>query len=328
MRVALVFLVLMLLFTAIIVPLYIDCIIGLPLWRLGFSNTIPLLGNLLIPRLLPFGNLSVLLPLLLKLAGLLRFPLPLPALSFGMPGATHCLVELCPELANFEDHAVSNFISPGGEWIIPAPFSAVIQNEIYRVIIWEENSDCIAWANSGKFLFKNLVSDYYISVPDCNWMNFIWHKRHSLRFSLFTWLALVGGLKTVEELKRRNIIMDSSCPLCSAGAESVNHFFFDCNYTHSIIITLIPEVASFYLRPNLLQTFDWVNDHPTLSSQHKYILFITICCTVYYTWRERNERRFAPSASSVSTTKIKIKNAILCKITKWCDNDILRRFTN
>ncbi|PKU69588.1 Putative ribonuclease H protein [Dendrobium catenatum] len=236
-----------------------------------------------------------------------------------------CLVDLNPEYANYEDLNVSNFISSDGCWNIPINLPIMVSNAILGVSIMDNNSECLSLANKAKANFKSFTNDFYKSFPDCNWEKFIWHSKHSLRYSIYAWLSLVGGLKTAMELYRRNIVVDLTYSLCFNHSESTNHLFFDCNYSHNIITNLIPELASMLLRPNLMQIFDWVNENQNLSTQTKRLYFIIICCTVYHVWRERNERKFALTASSTTTILIKIKKVILCKVSKWCDGDLLEK---
>ncbi|KAL0913157.1 hypothetical protein M5K25_016596 [Dendrobium thyrsiflorum] len=170
-------------------------------------------------------------------------------------------------LASFYNKApVSSYIS-GGVWCLPGYFPTDIAQKITSVGIYD--TDCVQWGSLHKATFSDFLKDYYLDTTSPNWANFIWYKRHVLRYSVFAWLTLVGGLKTASELSKRHILVDLLCPLCHNYPESSSHLFFDCDYSHSIIIKLIPACNSLLLRPNLLQIYDWVQDCPNTSQLHK-----------------------------------------------------------
>ncbi|XP_020703157.2 uncharacterized protein LOC110114575 [Dendrobium catenatum] len=75
------------------------------------------------------------------------------------------------------------------------------------------------WNISSRFFdnFKNAISsisitsggrDYYKGEDDVPWHKAVWHKHSNLRFSVYAWLCFVGGLKTAEALRKRNLDVD------------------------------------------------------------------------------------------------------------------------
>ncbi|KAL0913383.1 hypothetical protein M5K25_016841 [Dendrobium thyrsiflorum] len=125
------------------------------------------------------------------------------------------------------------------------------------------------------------MEGFYYSFADCQWANSVWHRKSVLRYSVFGWLALVGGLKTAVELSRRNIQVDLECVFCHNAPESISHLFFDCNFTHSILCNLIPAASSILLRPNIHQLFDWIAECPIYNEQTKCFYYLITCCVIY-----------------------------------------------
>ncbi|PKU73447.1 Putative ribonuclease H protein [Dendrobium catenatum] len=228
------------------------------------------------------------------------------------------IVELHPNGLNFGKHVVSNFIADG-VWQFPPGMPTDLVNLIVNVSITDNQAPCLIWNGNPKAKFSDFVKEFYQTLPLCAWSGYVWHKRHILRYSVFTWLTIVGGLKTAWELNKRNIGVDLKCSFCQSYPESSAHLFFDCSFTHSIITSLVPECNVILLRPNLLQLFDWVTDYPNFSSHTKRIYVLTICCTIYYVWRERNDRRFALANSSTNSICLRIKQAIHAKTVNWRD---------
>ncbi|KAI0494853.1 hypothetical protein KFK09_024999 [Dendrobium nobile] len=227
------------------------------------------------------------------------------------------LVDLNPELVNYVDCPVNTFIDEDGFWHFPISLSNDLTEAISSVFIFDSISENITWSTGTKPTFKDYCKNYFQNLPNCSWADLIWHKKHSLRFSSYSWLALVGGLKTATALHHRNIVVDLHCSLCHSSPESTSHLYFECNFSHSILSCLIPESAALLMRPNLMQMLDWVNENDSFSSTKKKLYFFSISCLIYFIWRERNERRFKSNASSTTTVKLKINRVISTKVSKW-----------
>ncbi|KAL0924204.1 hypothetical protein M5K25_005015 [Dendrobium thyrsiflorum] len=147
--------------------------------------------------------------------------------------------------------------------------------------------NAVKWKGLNKYNFSNFMEGFYYSFADCQWANSVWHRKSVLRYSVFGWLALVGGLKTAVELSRRNIQVDLECVFCHNAPESISHLFFYCNFSHSILCNLIPAASSILLRPNIHQLFDWIAECPTYNEQTKCFYYLITCCVIYSVWRER-----------------------------------------
>ncbi|PKU72535.1 hypothetical protein MA16_Dca008592 [Dendrobium catenatum] len=140
-------------------------------------------------------------------------------------------------------------------------------------------------------------------------------------------MAAIGKLKTADNLISRGIAVPSSCSFCQIYPENHNHLFFGCQFSFSILTRLLPELNCFLLRPTLLQIFDFIELSPIYNRQEKDFCCLTLSCTIYYIWRERNNRRF----SNVCLNSVKliciISSAIRFKVSKWKNKDgLLRRF--
>ncbi|XP_028552488.1 uncharacterized protein LOC110114420, partial [Dendrobium catenatum] len=117
-------------------------------------------------------------------------------------------------------------------------------------------------------------------VPE-EWHKHIWYKRFSLRFSTYSWLALVGGLKTVVALASRNISVSRLCTLFDSYPESSIHLFFQCDFSYNLLKRILPIFSSFLLPPTILRALDFVEDNfdsnDEVANAHRL-----------GTWKERN----------------------------------------
>ncbi|KAI0505090.1 hypothetical protein KFK09_016047 [Dendrobium nobile] len=194
-----------------------------------------------------------------------------------------------------------NFASPeiklselisGGRWELPRVIPPSFHQVFERVNINDGNGHCLLWNSSNCFRFKHYILEFYSDIPDCNWFHLIWHKKHILKHSVYAWLALMGGLKTADALRFRHIFIPSICSLCNMHEESVTHLYFECSFTFNILKSIIPGLGIFLLRPSIMQTLDWINGE--FSGQTEILNFynLAVCCIIYYTWKEKNCRRF------------------------------------
>ncbi|XP_028555639.1 uncharacterized protein LOC114580910 [Dendrobium catenatum] len=72
------------------------------------------------------------------------------------------------------------------------------------------------------------------------------------------------------------------------------------------------KVADLLIKKSIQvnQVFDYIDNQLFLSNWEKNFCWLTIGCTVYHLWRERNNRKFANNWNSMENITITIKNAI------------------
>ncbi|KAL0924112.1 hypothetical protein M5K25_004920 [Dendrobium thyrsiflorum] len=119
----------------------------------------------------------------------------------------------------------------------------------------------------------------------------VWHKKYALRYSATAWMAFKGGLKTADILNARGIISSNTCCFCHLENESMAHLFFECSFTFNIIKKFLPWLGNLLMKPNLFQVFDSVLDQGFNASHVNYYL-LTVCASIYFSWRARNDRIF------------------------------------
>ncbi|KAL0921203.1 hypothetical protein M5K25_008255 [Dendrobium thyrsiflorum] len=204
-------------------------------------------------------------------------------------------------------------------WILPNYIDPIIANELKTTLtsipILTNVSSHVVWKDNNKSNYKDFYNDFFEREETVAWHKFVWHKSKALRFSVFTWQAILGGLKTVDALARRNIhSSEPHCTFCSCELETLSHLFFECPYSFTVLIKLIPSFQSFYLRPSLLQALNHVGNLPedTLDKQG---LLLTLNAIVYHLWRERNNRRYGSSTACAITTVRKVAKVIKYKLS-------------
>ncbi|PKU81024.1 hypothetical protein MA16_Dca025208 [Dendrobium catenatum] len=64
-------------------------------------------------------------------------------------------------------------------------------------------------------------------------------------------MSISNGLKTIDLLVKRNIIVPLYCILCNIGDDFHRHLFFECEFSFYIISKFVPGLNFFFLRLNL-----------------------------------------------------------------------------
>ncbi|KAI0507703.1 hypothetical protein KFK09_013831 [Dendrobium nobile] len=211
----------------------------------------------------------------------------------------------------------------GCSWFLPSSLPSQMADFITSIPIANSASRHLAWENNENATFKDFYKEYFAYENDVDWAYLVWHKKHSLRHFVYSWMALSNGLKTSAALSARNIvIMDLSCPLCHLHPETTAHLLLECNYSFQVICKLIPQFTSFLLRPNIAQAFQFISGFDS-SKEVKLGLLLILNVTVYFIWTERNSRKFNGRISCAITLAKKISNVVYLKLDSWkCGNSV------
>ncbi|KAL0907108.1 hypothetical protein M5K25_025651 [Dendrobium thyrsiflorum] len=235
-----------------------------------------------------------------------------------------CYGKTLAELLNRESlgsQDISVYLSDEG-WELPTFVPSDIAEIIHSVLILE--SEIFAWEGSSNFQFNFFMTQFYTGLREVTWHNFVWFKNNALRLSAYTWMAVLGKLKTADVLLSRAIPVNLECSFCMQAPESHKHLFFECEYSYNVLTDLLPELGAFLLRPNIFQAFEFLDN--TIFSD-KNFGFLTITVVIYYLWMERNSRRFSNSWNSPEQICNLISKALKLKTRKWKHlNEISRRF--
>ncbi|KAL0923940.1 hypothetical protein M5K25_004727 [Dendrobium thyrsiflorum] len=84
-------------------------------------------------------------------------------------------------------------------------FPSHVQDAVKALSINANSIGCLAWRGSGHPNFKEFLYDFCHDLQQVTWYKFFWHKNYAMRYSTFSWMALIGGLKTADMLIQRNI---------------------------------------------------------------------------------------------------------------------------
>ena len=102
--------------------------------------------------------------------------------------------------------------------------------------------DHICWIPSKRKLFEvcsffgvfSLSSDRYeVGCSSFLWKG-IWKVKVPLKVSFFVWTASLGKILTLDNLRKRGLIVVDWCCMCKRSGESINHLFLNCEVARAL----------------------------------------------------------------------------------------------
>lgn len=221
------------------------------------------------------------------------------------------------QLLGIPENANLSLLITNGSWNLPSSFTSTYStcsNFILSSPI-TGGRDQILWCNHKHPTKHNFIEAIFESYPNVGWSKDVWFKGNAINFTLYCWMAFLEGLKTSDILAKRGLGSPTDCCFCLSHSESHTHLFFECTYSMNLIRTLLPNGNFLLMQCSLKQIYSSVD-----YKDHKIIIrlqLLIISAAVYFLWRERNNRLFFHSASSVEDLNSMIRMRIAAKLKRW-----------
>ncbi|XP_021734864.1 uncharacterized protein LOC110701538 [Chenopodium quinoa] len=89
-----------------------------------------------------------------------------------------------------------------------------------------------------------------IQYSNVKWGDWVWNKLNIPRHKFVCWLIMWRRIRVRVHLYKIGVINNPSCPLCDDGEETVDHLFFECDYSRK---------CSYFLQKKLMIIMDPMN---------------------------------------------------------------------
>jgi hypothetical protein len=101
--------------------------------------------------------------------------------------------------------------------------------------------DKLWWTPSHKGIFD--IRSFYKTIafkdnPSFPWKS-IWRTKAPSKVAFFVWSASLGKILTLDNLRRRQVIMVNRCCLCKLDGVSVDHLLLHCEVAHPLWNTIL-----------------------------------------------------------------------------------------
>ena len=167
--------------------------------------------------------------------------------------------------------------------------------------------------NNGRFY----VSSFYQSLsgigdPSFPWKG-IWVNRVPSKVCFFGWAAAKGAILTIDNLRRRRIIVIDWCFMCKRDAESVDHLLIHCVYASELWSLILSIFGVQWVMPASVRDLFACWNQERGRGRRQQAWRVVPLCLIWCIWRERNLRAFEDTENSL----IFLKASLLSLLFLW-----------
>jgi hypothetical protein len=122
---------------------------------------------------------------------------------------------------------------------------------LHLVKVSRGNEDKLWWVSSKKGLFKVKSFFYSLAISGSSrfsWRS-VWPTQAPSRASFFVRFAALGKIFTLDNLRKRHVIMINRCYMCKRTGESVDHLLLHCDVASSLWSSLFSRFGMSWVMP-------------------------------------------------------------------------------
>ncbi|XP_071688899.1 uncharacterized protein [Rutidosis leptorrhynchoides] len=131
------------------------------------------------------------------------------------------------------------------------------------------------------------------------WHHVVWFKAFNPKHDIILWMAILGRLNTQDRRDKWKINQQLECSFCGRVKDSVNHLFFNCDFSLKVWKKIKAKLIYRGLSNNLQSIIDDMAQYPYTNNIWNIINRLVIAACVYFLWHERNLRLFQQKKRSV-----------------------------
>jgi len=179
---------------------------------------------------------------------------------------------------------------------------------LYNFKVSSEGEDKLCWVPARKKSFE--VKSYYQLMSSPTQSSFpwrsIWKVNVPSRVAFFVWTATLGKSLTLDNLRKRNIIVMDWCSICKSVGESIDHLFLHCMMATELWRALLQWFGVEWVMPKSVKDMlgSWRGQKGNRTSLQ--IWRMAPLCLMWCIWRERNARCFEDCETDLSNLKRKM----------------------
>ncbi|GJS16025.1 RNA-directed DNA polymerase, eukaryota, reverse transcriptase zinc-binding domain protein [Tanacetum coccineum] len=166
------------------------------------------------------------------------------------------------------------------------------------------------WNSTFRYNLPNFVPKLIEGLKD----SYLWETNDGKCNNFSTNRAWKDRLTTQERIMKWYLEKQLKCSLCGMKPNSLNHLFFECNYSNMVWKELM-EKSDHYAMPNrwddLLITMKNIRNNKSIKSVLRRI--VLVAC-VYFIWNERNKRLFTNDKKNNNELIAEVVNHIKLKL--------------
>ena len=174
--------------------------------------------------------------------------------------------------------------------------------------------DSLWWIPSHKGNFE-VRSFYYTLVHPHPQGNFpwkrVWKAKAPSRVAFFVWTAALGKILTIDNLRKRQLIIMDWCCMCKLSGETGNHLLLHCLIAWELWTMVLSIFSTTWVMPWGVEDLLSCWTGTCGKSEAGKIWKMTPHCLMWCLWQERNDRTFNGVENSIPTLKFKFLLTLL-----------------
>jgi hypothetical protein len=166
--------------------------------------------------------------------------------------------------------------------------------------------DRLCWR--GRETKRFTVKDFYSHICPSSYVLFpwksIWKEKVPPRIAFFSWTAALGKLLTIDNLRKRHLIIVDWCCLCKSSGESVDHLLLHCSLAWELWSMVFGLFGVCWVMPGQVLQL-WAGWQICVGDTKNLVVWRMVPhCVMWCLWRERNARHFEDSDRSIVDLKL------------------------
>ena len=131
----------------------------------------------------------------------------------------------------------------------------------------------------------------------------MWKAKVPSRVAFFLWTTTLGKILTIDNLRKRRVIITDWCCMCKAGGESANHLLLHCPVAGELWNMIFSLFGVPWVMPRGVVDLLYCWNGRLGRSEAGKIWKAIPHCIMWCIWRERNARTFNGEESSIPALK-------------------------
>ena len=140
----------------------------------------------------------------------------------------------------------------------------------------------------------------------------MWRTKSPPRTVFFVWSAAFGKILTLDNLRKRQVVVIDKCFMCKKDGELVDHLLLHCEVDHALWCNMFSRLGLSWVMPSSVLDLCvcWCSSGRTRSA---VVWKMVPICIFWSIWRERNNRYFEDLESSMEA----ILASLLFSLYSW-----------
>ena len=157
--------------------------------------------------------------------------------------------------------------------------------------------------------YKNLLLIAGIVVP---WKR-IWKTKAPPRVAFFVWVAALGRILTIDNLRRRHVIVLDWCCMCKESGESISHMLLHCPVARELWSFMCSNFGIQWVMPGGVLNLLYCWGDSCHSIRIRKLWDMVPPCVFWCIWWERNARSFEGKERNL----MEVKRTVLQTLLDW-----------